>query len=360
MKTIHLHPKFQLNGCSYTTEALIEHAYTLVKEGEAHEKSIGDFLLDWFATAPRITVRTSGSTGTPKAITIKKKQMVHSALATGEFFGLEAGNTALHCLPTHFIAGKMMLVRAMVLGLRLTCVAPTSTPIYSKHKHYDFAAMVPMQLRNTLDFIDCIGCLIVGGAPFSQGLKNEVAHKRTKIYETYGMTETVTHIAVKPVNRLDEIDFDKLNVFTLVPDVGISKDTRGCLVIDAPKVADDAIITNDLVEVLSETEFRWLGRYDNVINSGGIKLIPEQIEAVLSNLISGRFFVAGLADEVLGEKLVLVVEGTVDAAEIQKLLNSAEGLSKYQIPKQILVLPKFLETETGKIHRSKTLGLLTT
>lgn len=358
MKTINLHPEFQLNGSYYTASELKEHAYTLVKEGEHYETSIGDFLLDWLTTAPTLTVNTSGSTGTPKPITIKKEHMVNSALATGSFFALEAGNTALHCLPTDFIAGKMMLVRAMVLGLRLTCVAPTSAPIRTEDTQYDFAAMVPMQLKNTLDYIDCITSLIVGGAPLSNALKKQVVQKPTKIYETYGMTETVTHIAVKQIHHATGQNAAVLDTFSVVPDVRVSVDSRACLVIDAPKVADTTIVTNDIVDLISDSQFRWLGRYDNVINSGGIKLIPEQIETIVSSLISQRFFVAGLADEVLGQKLVLVVEGAIEVFEIEQLLKSAEGLSKYQIPKDIFILPAFLETETGKVHRLKTMELL--
>jgi len=355
---IPLHPKFQLNGSSYTTEELSEHAYTLVKEGEPYEMNIGAFLLDWLSKEPTLTVRTSGSTGTPKPIVIKKIHMVNSAMATGSFFKLEAGNTALHCLPTDFIAGKMMLVRAMVLGLQLTCVPPKSAPINTNQKYYDFAAMVPLQLRNTLDYIDCIESLIVGGAPFSNELKKQVAQKPTKIYETYGMTETVTHIAIKQVNHVDNRDFDTVEIFNVVPDVSLSQDDRDCLIIDAPKVADNLVVTNDVVNLVSDTEFRWLGRYDTIVNSGGIKLIPEQIEAILSNYISQRFFVAGLSDEVLGQKLVLVVEGKVQVEEIRELMKTVEGLSKYQIPKNIFVIPKFLDTKTGKIQRSKTMELL--
>ncbi len=151
---------------------------------------------------------------------------------------------------------------------------------------------------------------------------------------------------------------DILEIFNTVPDVKVAIDARSCLVIDAPEVTDGLVVTNDMVNLISPTQFRWLGRYDNVINSGGIKLIPEQIEAMLSNLISQRFFVAGLADEVLGQKLVLVVEGKIQVEEIRELLKTAEGLSKYQIPKNIFVLPKFLDTKTGKIQRSKTLDLL--
>lgn len=359
MNTIRLHSKFQLNGSSYTINELKEHAYTLIKEGEPYESSIGDFLLDWLGSASTIEVSTSGSTGSPKSILIKKEQMVNSALATGSFFGLQPGNTALHCLPTDFIAGKMMLVRALVLGLSVSCVAPTSTPLVSSKKCYNFAAMVPLQLRNSLAHLDRIGTLIVGGAPISDDHKQEVMQSPTKIFETYGMTETITHIAIKQINHLDNARIDGLkDVFKTVPNVSLATDTRGCLVIEAPKVAESLLVTNDMVDLISEDEFRWLGRYDNVINSGGIKLIPEQIESKLCNLFTHRFFVAGLPDKKLGQKLVIVVEGNMEIKQVRQLLNTAKGLSKYQIPKTIFVVPEFLETETGKIRRSKTLELL--
>lgn len=358
MNTIALHPKFQLDGCSYTTEALKEKAYSLVKEGQPYEVSIGAFILDWLSVSPTLAVHTSGSTGPPKSIVLKKVHMVNSALATGSFFNLQAGNIALHCLPTDFIAGKMMLVRAMVLGLRLTCVAPTSNPLESTKVSYDFVAMVPLQLRNSIKYIECIHSLIVGGAPFGDDLKKQVTQKSTKIFETYGMTETITHVAVKQINYLDGLYNEKENLFKAVSNVIFSKDNRNCLRIDAPKVSDSLVVTNDIVDVISNTQFKWLGRYDNVINSGGIKLIPEQIESSLSHLISKRFFVAGLPDDILGQKLVLLVEGDINEKGLQERMASQTELSKYQIPKSILTVPKFLDTKNGKINRFKTLSLI--
>lgn len=358
MATIPFHPKFRLNGISYSEKELKAYAYDCVKEGEPYKSSIGVFMLDWLSNADNLTVHTSGATGTPKAIIIKKEHMVNSALATGSFFGLQEGNTVLHCLPTDFIAGKMMLVRAMVLGLHIRCLAPTSSPLDTVNERYDFAAMVPLQLRNSLQKIDCIRSLIVGGAPFSEDLKQLVARSSTRIFETYGMTETVTHVAVKQINHLPDTNPINLNLFRAVPHVNFSLDDRDCLVITAPKVTGSEVVTNDVVDLISPTAFRWLGRYDNVINSGGIKLIPEQIEAALSDVLSQRFFVAGLPDEVLGQKLVLLLEGNVDISQLSESIGSRTGLSKYQIPKSMYILPKFVETETGKIQRTRTLELI--
>lgn len=353
-----LHPQFQLNGNRYSVNALKELAYSMIKEGEAFEEHIGAFILEWLSTSPTLIVNTSGSTGTPKPIVIKKEHMVNSALATGSFFGLTSGSTALHCLPTDFIAGKMMLVRAMVLGLRLTCIAPTAFPLEGTDDCFDFAAMVPLQLRNSIGNIDGIRSLIVGGAPFSEDLKKSVAQKSTCIFETYGMTETVTHVAVKQINHLKEESGYREHLFQAVPNVKFSVDNRGCLQIDAPKVSDTLVVTNDIVDLISATAFKWLGRFDNVINSGGVKLMPEQIEGQLSKLISQRFFVAGIPDERLGQKLVLLIEGNVGMDELKERIASQTELSKYQIPKNIFLVPEFVETQNGKIHRNKTVSLI--
>jgi O-succinylbenzoic acid--CoA ligase len=355
-----IHPKFKFNGNHYDFQDLLEQAYCLVKEGEEYEIAIGDFLLDWLDASDTVQVNTSGSTGIPKKITLLKKQMVNSALATGAFFKLQEGTKALHCLPTTFIAGKMMLVRAMVLGWEVQCVAPSSHPLQLVKNYYDFGAMVPLQLENSASYMDQIGTLIVGGAPMSAALKLKVASLSTKKFETYGMTETITHIAVKRVNA-KQISSNKLEgclSFQALPKVYFSTDERGCLVINASDISDLEVVTNDVVHLISDTEFEWLGRFDNVVNSGGIKLIPEHIESKLSTLLTARFFVAGIADAVLGEKLVLVVEGLEDPLQLQNEFKILTSLSKYEIPKEIYGIPKFLQTGNGKVNRMGTLQAL--
>ncbi|WP_339705730.1 AMP-binding protein [uncultured Kriegella sp.] len=359
-----IHSKFKLNGNSFSREDLKEVAYSLIKEGAHFEHSIGDFLLDWLNDSPEISVRSSGSTGTPKNITLEKRFMVNSAMSTGQFFGLEAGQSALLCLPVDYIAGKMMLVRAMVLGLELDYVAPTSNPLKGIRRTFNFSAMVPLQLESSLDKIERIKTLIVGGATISALLRKQVQNKSTAIFETYGMTETITHIAARKVNDLQSVSAtDKSNVpeqypFKTLPNILVSKDSRGCLVIDCPKVSQQPVVTNDLVDMVSDTEFLWLGRYDNVINSGGVKLIPEKIEAKLTEIIECRFFVAGLPDKKLGQKLVLIVEGGVNSKELFKKFKSFKNLEKFEVPKEIFVLPKFKETENGKIKRTATIRLI--
>jgi len=344
-----VHPKFKLNGASVSFEDLDEVSYSLIKEGHPHELDIGDFLLHWIDKEPTIQVETSGSTGAPKIIILEKQHMVNSALATGKFFILEAGDSALLCLSGAYIAGKMMLVRAMILGLELDWVEPTATPLLISSKTYDFCAMVPLQLENSLGHINRIKTLIVGGAPLSRYLKEKAQNVKTVIYETYGMTETISHIALRKVNHGPN------EYFKTLPNINIEKDERNCLVIKAPDINSEAAVTNDIVNIISETEFEWLGRFDNVINSGGIKLIPEQIELKLASILKCRFFVAGIPDEKLGQKLILLVEENNESNELLEKVKSLETLEKYEIPKDILFVKDFIVTENGKISRMSTL-----
>ncbi|MRH99748.1 AMP-binding protein [Kriegella sp. EG-1] len=354
-----LHNSFKLNGSSYTTEELLSLSKNYVREGTLYERAIGEFLLNWFNANETIKVTTSGSTGKPKEIELHKSKMVNSALATGDFFKLKPKDSALLCLSADYIAGKMMLVRAMVLGLEIDCVPPSSDPLNTTYnKHYDFCAMVPLQVANSITRLSSVKTLIVGGATVSKVLINKIQNTSCLIYETYGMTETITHVALKKVNN----SIDKQNpideTFKALPYVRFDIDNRNCLVIHAPYVSEKVIVTNDVVSLISETEFDWLGRFDSIINSGGVKLIPEQIESKLVPIITNRFFVAGLPDEKLGQKMVLIIEGEIDSHTLIKKISSLKTLEKFENPKEILSVPAFLETDTGKIQRANTLRLL--
>lgn len=343
-----VHREFKLNGFHLDKDDLCRVAYSFIKEGEEFEKSVGDFLLDWFDHRDYIEMQTSGSTGKPKTITVQKQAMVNSALATGDFFELSAGNKALHCLPAKFVAGKMMFVRGFILGLDMDFVAPSARPLEYNDTIYDFAAMVPLQAQNSLDKLRNIKKLIIGGVNVNSGLEDELLKIPSAIYETYGMTETITHIAAKRVGE---------NAFTVLPGVTISYDDNNCLVIHAPRISDDIIKTNDLVSLVNENQFVFLGRIDNVINSGGIKMIPEQIEDKISaKKIGGRFFIAGVPDQTLGQRIVLVAEG--EPREIEDAVFAK--LSKYEKPKEIHFVPKFDETPNGKIRRRETLEKVST
>ncbi len=338
-----VHNNFKLDGFHLDRDDLLRVAYSYIKEGEDFEKPVGHFLLDWFDDLPYIEMTTSGTTGKPKEIRIDKQAMVNSALATGDFFDLQPGNKALHCLPVKYIAGKMMLVRAFVLGLDVDFVAPSASPFaHNNDTVYDFVAMVPLQAQHSLEALKRVKKMIIGGVGISKSLAKELQKLPTEVYETYGMTETITHIAAKKVGE---------KAFTVLPNVTLSYDENNCLVIHAPRISSEIIITNDLVKLVSENEFVFLGRFDNVVNSGGIKLIPEQIEAKLANYIQSRFFVGGIPDEDLGEKLVLIVEGQ----QPQDYDFQFEKLDKYEKPKSVFFVPQFQETGTGKIKRKEIL-----
>ncbi len=344
-----IHSKFKLNGNKYDHDQLKEVAYSLIKEGEAYEKITGNFLLDWLDEKEYINVQTSGSTGTPKTIQLSKQAMVNSCIATGNYLKLKPSMTALHCLPTNYIAGKMMLVRAIILGLEMDLVEPTSQPIFDYDKVYHFTAMLPMQLQSTLTYLHNIKIIIVGGSSVSKHLVDLTQSIKPKVYATYGMTETASHIALKPLNNKSQEPY-----FKVLPKVKISQDDRGCLVIDAPKVSKEKVVTNDLVILHSPTEFEWLGRIDNVINSGGLKLFPEQIEEKLKGKIPHQFFIASMPDVLFGEEIIIVIENDSDTLEADVF----KDLDKFEIPKQIYNLPKFKMTSTGKIKRLETLKLL--
>lgn len=337
-----IHNRFKINGFTLDREEIFQLAFTLIREGDDFEIEAGIFLMDWFDDHSYVDTQTSGTTGTPKIIRISKQAMVHSAIATGDFLGLQPGNTALHCLPCRFIAGKMMLVRAIILGLEMDLVSPKGNPIPNKHKVYDFSAMVPLQVEHALSQLNQIKKLIVGGAKIAPSLVNQLQSCTTEVYETYGMTETITHIAAK---KIDE------DYFQTLPNVTVSIDDRSCLVIDAPNILEEKIVTNDIVHLVSPTSFQWLGRYDNVINSGGVKLFPERIEEKLQQAFSVPFFIASEYDEHLGEKVILAVE----SEEIPLSATIFDVLEKYEKPKKIYFTPNFIRTETGKINRNLTL-----
>lgn len=344
-----VHLKFKLNGNKYDHDQLKEVAYSLIKEGEVYEKVTGNFLLDWLDEKDHIKVKTSGSTGAPKYIKLSKQAMVNSSIATGNYLKLKSGNSALHCLPTNYIAGKMMLVRAMVLGLEMDLVEPTAQPIFDYNKVYHFTAMLPMQLQLTLTYLHNVKIILVGGSSVSKHLIELTQSIKSKVYATYGMTETASHIALRPLNIKMKVPY-----FKTLPKISISQDERGCLVIDAPKLSKEKVITNDIVKLHSATEFEWLGRIDNVINSGGVKLFPEQIEEKLKGAIKNQFFIASEPNTKLGEQLILVLESDSDNLDTSLF----DRLEKFEVPKKVYTVPKFKMTTTGKIRRLETLKLI--
>ena len=335
------------------------------------EKKVLQFLQDWFSHSETVSVQTSGSTGIPKVFEIEKKRMLNSAKMTCDFLGLKEGDTALLCLPVQYISGKMMLVRAIERKLKVIISVPSSAPEISEN--VEFCAMTPLQVQNSLDKIHFIKNLIIGGAAVSEKLKNEISttlqfsNSPTRIYETYGMSETLSHIALKQISPVQE------NYFTILNDVEISVDERNCLKIYAPKLNPEILQTNDIVELMhfdsaqgDKKQFKFLGRFDNVINSGGVKIFAEELENLVKKHIDRDLVFLGKPDETLGEKLILVIEDKLFSESCQsersrRLKSQISNLkfeNKFHSPKEILFLEKFPRAENGKVLRKEILKFL--
>lgn len=365
--TFNLDQKFTsltLNGKQFSGGELLTFSENMLlsESVPGWQKKIYLFIQEWLSREGTIKSVTSGTTGPPKTIWIEKSAMIKSANRTGDFLQLKKGDSALLCLPVDFIAGKMMIVRSFVLGLDLHFINPSSKPLKEMDCSYEFAAMTPMQVHYTLaesrgiDKLNNIKTLIIGGGDMAPALRSEVRVLSNNTFQTYGMTETITHIAMKKISgSLDELHY------TTLPGVEIDKDKNDCLIITDQVLGLDKLITNDVVEIYSKSAFRFLGRFDHVINSGGIKIIPEEVEYKLSKVISNRLMIAGVKDNALGEKLVLIIEtgrlGFPKDLE-SKIQNLA--LDKYEFPKDIVGVPSFPETENGKIMRSELLTWIAT
>jgi O-succinylbenzoic acid--CoA ligase len=327
---------------------------TLTSLNDVWVAEITDFINEWWDDKDFIVAETSGSTGIPKKVELDKVRVINSALATGDFFDFKEGENALLCISPKFIAGKLMIVRAIVWKLNLICVEPNSTPLdsFSGDVSINFAAMVPLQLQNSISELSSkrVKKLIVGGGAVDISLMQQLANSDTEIYSSYGMTETITHIALKRLNGLNSD-----NKFRALDDVYFEVDDRNCLVIHAAKISRDKVVTNDIVELKNDKEFNWIGRYDNVINSGGVKIFPEKIEEILSKEISSTFFIGSVKDERLGERVVLVIDGNSEKVDLESIKSL---LPKYHSPKEVFYLDKFIRTDSGKINRKKTLEKL--
>ncbi len=311
------------------------------------------FLKKWFDNNEDIIVKTSGSTGTPKKISLSKEKMKQSALNTISYFKLQEGDTILQCLPSSFIAGKMIWVRAIIGKLNVLMAPIKSNPIKDLQQTVDFAAMTPLQattvLSETPEKFDFIKKLIIGGAPVSVQLLEDLQDIKPICYATYGMTETITHIALQPLNGKYKSDH-----FEALDGISFSLGESQNLEIHAPFLSEKPFITEDIVSLKDATHFKWLGRKDFVINSGGVKLFPEQIEQKLSKLISSRFFIYGIKDDKFGEVPVLVIESK-EEIDLSKL---NQVLSKIEMPKKVFYLTHFVETQSGKVDRRVSFRLL--
>lgn len=321
------------------------------ESGYEHLSQLGLFVKEWLSDSPLISIQTSGSTGAPKSIIVRKEQMLASAAMTAKFFGFAKVQSALLCLPVEYIAGKMMVVRALLSGLNLICVPPDAHPLSSlpENTMLDFAPLLPMQLEDATPS-QKIKKILLGGAPVDPALEQKLQNFPASIFHGYGMTETLSHVAIRCVNGKERSD-----KYVALEGIHFETDERGCLIIHA-SFLEKAVLTNDVVALESSREFVWKGRADFVVNSGGVKLFPEEIEKKMVGLIREKYFLMGLPDKRLGEQLCLFIEG--ESYEKEKLQNlehdMATRLSKFEKPKKILFISKFEVTLSGKIKRKAT------
>ena len=321
------------------------------------ETKVLDFVKEWFSESKTVKIQSSGSTGIPKIFEVEKIKMLNSAEMTCNFLGLNEGDVALICLPIEYISGKMMAVRSILRKLKLIIAEPSANPLQNINEKIDFCAMTPLQVENSLDKLHLIKNLIIGGASVSETLKQKISqtltlsNSRTRIFETYGMSETLSHIALRQIFPNQE------DWFTVFEGVEISLDERNCLIIFAPKLNSEVLHTNDLVEINHKNQFRFLGRLDNVINSGGAKIFPEELEKIIKQHIPNEVVLIGVADEKLGQKLILIIEGTESQAINQKL-SAINYKKSFHKPKGIIFVNKIPRTPNGKVNRLELKKLL--
>ena len=311
------------------------------------------FLEEWNNESPYVEVKTSGSTGEPKRMRVEKRRMMNSARITCDFLGLKRGDTALLCLSTDYIAGKMMVVRALERGMKLVTIEPNGCPEWEGM--VDLAAMVPLQVWNLLhqhpSRLMQIRHLLIGGGAIDERLEEALKDFPNAIWSTYGMTETLSHIALRRLNGPTASSW-----YTPFEGVTLSQTEEGCLVIEAPAVHDGKLVTNDIAELstvnsqLSTQQFRILGRKDNVICSGGVKIQMEEVERMLRPHLSIPYIITRARDERLGETVVLLMEG--GNPEVAKTVCE-RVLPKYWQPHRFLSVDRLPLTETGKPARAE-------
>ena len=325
------------------------------------------FINKWLSLEDIFDFKSSGSTGIAKTIEINKSQILKSVALTANTLKLKNTDKALICLAPEYVATKMMLARCLVLDMDIVLVDSSSNPLegLNKNQSIDFASFVPLQVQQIMDSgnaerLGKIKNVLIGGAPISDVLAKKLKSFQNNIYHTYGMTETVSHIALRKLSNGEDSSY-----FKCLEGIKITTKEDGCLVINGSVTNDEEVITKDLVEIKNENEFVWLGRQDNLVNSGGVKIIPERIEHLLKPIfkevqMSNDFFIGGIEDSKLGQKLILLVEGTPTPTDLEALVknNIEKEFSKYYVPKQIIYLEQFIRTISGKVKRSETIKLI--
>ncbi|WP_245964632.1 AMP-binding protein [Rufibacter immobilis] len=358
-----------LNGKKFFLDEIQHYSFRESIPLNGYEAKTLEFCKNWLQGVQEFPVQTSGSTGVPKLLELQRDRMEASAQRTLRIFDLKPEDRVLVCMNTDYIAGMMMLVRGLVGNLHMTIIEPIGNPLANvdPEANFDFIAMVPLQLQTILEQtpekvtkLNQMKAILLGGAPVGAQLEKLVQVLEVPVYQSYGMTETISHIAVRRLNGDERTDY-----YTAPPEVRLGLDERGCLTIAAEVTGGETLVTNDLVHLLDEHTFRWIGRADNTINSGGVKVQLEKVEAALGEALTQlgmarRYFAAALPDETLGERLIAVLEGSpLTEVEEENLKGKlSETLTKYEIPKQLGYLPRLPETASGKLDRRGGMALL--
>jgi O-succinylbenzoic acid--CoA ligase len=344
-----------INGEKYSAKALLEKSRRTILDPEQPEwyRDIFEFILDWLEKDD-LEVTTSGTTGEPSVMTFPKSAFVASAKRTISFFNLNPGGRVLLCLPAKYIAGKMMIARALVGGLDLWITQPKTNPWKDWNKPVKFVPVVPLQLKSLLQYPEkeaFFETILVGGATIDHSLERKLQRFGPTVFQSFGMTETLTHIAVRRVNGDKPSDN-----YRVLEGFSLSADKENRLIVSGDNLSKP-FYTNDVVTLKDEKHFVWHGRYDDVINSGGVKVFPEDVEKQIAGMIYRRFFIAGLPDKEFGQRVVLIMEGKpMEESCTEALLNRIRmKVEKHHAPKDILFFEKFSETDSGKIKRKEIL-----
>jgi O-succinylbenzoic acid--CoA ligase len=348
-----------INGKNYLLSDFIN-APDKIKRLPTLEQDVISFIADWTSGKSKFELKTSGSTGKPKTAIITRDQMITSAEMTISFFNLRRGRKALLCLNPNYIAGIMMIVRSIIGELKLYVLSPSSNPLIHENLDYQFSltALVPYQVAEIMkdpgsiaNFLK-IDNVLIGGADIPEDHVIKIQSYKNCVYQTFAMTETVSHIALKRLSGRNPSD-----VYEAFEEIEIGSDDRGCLTVKGAVTGNKKIITNDLIELVDDNKFRWKGRFDEVINTGGIKININSLEVKIGHIftshkIKNNFFISSGEDLRLGEKIILVIEtekALIDKKDILRLLKN--DLLRYEVPKEIYTVEQFVLTETGKINR---------
>ena len=318
--------------------------------------TLDEFVSDWQSDSPTLLVHTSGSTGQPKPMLVEKRRLEASARITCGFLGLRAGDTALLCMPLDFIAGKMVVVRSLVWGLQLVAVEPSGHPLKGLTESPTFAAMVPMQVYNRLRveeerrLLRDIKHLIIGGGAVNSDMAEALRGFPNAVWSTYGMTETLSHIALRRLSGAEASEW-----YEPFDGVGVTTNADGCLVIDAPAVCAQPLVTNDIAEIAPDgRRFRIRGRRDNVVCSGGLKLQIEEMEARLQPHLNVPYMISKRPDDKFGEAVVLLAV-TDDMESVCEVCR--KHMPRYEQPRYFLAVSELPMTSTGKPARAEAMKL---